>query len=106
MKFAVFPSDGYISGPVFPTIGDAEMGQRETDILSTCPACLKQKSPRFALCAACFEEYGRDIAKWPEWLRFLVRDNDRIKYAEQVQREYEVDMPDMSVFEGECWGAT
>lgn len=46
-----------------------------------CPACGAKKNYRMQLCAGCAAIYGNIRGDWPEWLQFLVSDNDRELYA-------------------------
>ena len=107
MKFSVFPESACLDGVQFATYYD-EVCQDMQESLTTCPACLGKKAYRFALCAECFEKYGRDIADFPEWLQFLVRDNGRLKYTEAMLYEREIDVADLDHMneQGDSWGAT
>lgn len=42
-----------------------------------CCCCDSPIGMKGNLCSDCLAEYGKDKAKWPEWLRFLVNDVQR-----------------------------
>ena len=42
-----------------------------------CLCCGSSRGIKWTLCTECLAEYGKDKAKWPEWLRFLVNDVQR-----------------------------
>ncbi len=42
-----------------------------------CP-CGKPTYGNYSLCKECFSIYGYNSKEWPEWLRWMVNDNQRI----------------------------
>lgn len=55
-----------------------------TPVYFQCPACLGYKSRAWRLCKQCFTAYGYAQSLWPDWLSFLVNDNDRIYQRDRV----------------------
>ena len=53
------------------------LNNRGTFYLSRKCVCGKSISLRRQLCGECLETYGSDKDKWPEWLKWLVNDNQR-----------------------------
>lgn len=50
--------------------------------------CGKNIPKKWYLCRECYEKYGKDKTKWPEWLRFYTRDIHReIMYEYRHERE-------------------
>lgn len=41
-----------------------------------------------SLCPSCLDEYGRDPGQWPEWVRYLVREERREVDRARLHREY------------------
>jgi len=58
--------------------------------------CQKPKAKRFELCAECFGIYGRDRSEWPEWVSFLVADDNRLDWQDEKADRYEVTFTDIS----------
>ena len=84
-----------------------------SEMLTQCPGCTGSKNYRFSLCAECFENFGRDVERWPEWLQFLVRDNARITRQDAMLQECEISEADLGCtieelaeyWQGDSWGS-
>lgn len=54
-----------------------------------CVVCHKGIAYRFVLCVDCIEQYGRNRKSWPDWLKFLVRDERRLARSDAKLRQHE-----------------
>jgi len=52
-------------------------------MVKTCPVCGKIITRRAFMCGACYDTYGGEKDKWPEWLRYLIRDYERERMSER-----------------------
>lgn len=60
------------------------------DDQTICPACFSPKPKNRRLCHNCYMQYGNSVSDFPEWLQFIIRDNDRLRKQEQEIYEHEV----------------
>ena len=58
-----------------------------------CPVCEASKPANWSLCVSCLDEHGEDRDKWPEWVVFLVSDNERLRYQDRRALDLEFSMP-------------
>ena len=61
---------------------------------SKCPSCLQHKKKNRRLCKACIEIYGNDAEEWPDWLRYLVNEDQRWRYDRLIVLEHELPFGD------------
>ena len=64
-----------------------------------CPACTKPKQPYLNLCPECQEKYGDRASDWPEWLRYLINDNKRLRSNAIKLMEREVSIGNTEVID-------
>jgi len=53
--------------------------------------CGKPVEAGMRLCEECYVAYGRDSAKWPEWVKFLTNDIQRETRYESRHRDMVID---------------
>lgn len=63
------------------------LNNRGMFFLSRTCVCGKSISLRRQLCGECLEIYGNDKNEWPEWLRWMVNDTQRIIDTERRHDE-------------------
>lgn len=59
---------------------------------NNCPVCGSTKPATWDLCVTCLDRYG-DREGWPEWLVYLVADDQRLKYQGRLALNLEFSMP-------------
>ena len=71
-----------------------EVKQRREKIV-VCPTkayndhCAGVASSRFGICHSCSEIWGKTQADRPPWVQFLIRDNERMRYADAKDRLFD-----------------
>ena len=58
-----------------------------------CPLCGATKPANWSLCVTCIEEHGEDRDEWPEWVTFLVSDNERLRWEDRRAFRFEMTLP-------------
>ena len=61
-----------------------------------CVVCGKAITYRFSLCGECEDKYGRRVAEWPEWVRYLVNQSRRERRANKKINKHEISMSDLA----------
>lgn len=64
-----------------------------------CCICQKIITNGFDLCESCLNEYGRDKTQYPEWLKFLIADNNREMRQERRINQHEISFTDMGLYD-------
>lgn len=64
-----------------------------------CCICGKVITNGFDLCESCMNEYGRDKSQYPEWLKFLIADNNRERRQERRINQHEISFTDMGLYD-------
>jgi len=54
-----------------------------------CVICQAPITYQYFMCRSCIATYGWSRDGWPEWLRFLVRDEQRIRYDQKIRQKKE-----------------
>ena len=73
---------------------------------TACPVCGKPKKKKWNFCHDCLEIYGGKVDEWPEWLRVLRNDTERLRYDDQQSNDNELPLNDFESYIDQYWETT
>ena len=70
---------------------------------TACPVCGEPKKRKWNLCRDCLKIYGGAVDGWPEWLKILRNDTERLRYDTQQSNENEIPFNDFEYCIDQYW---